>query len=68
MVPRSLPPLEEPRVSHIMTVKTRLHDPAACKRLNLDPPIGGVAQLFAGAAAGLLVRLPEWRYPCPPGA
>jgi hypothetical protein len=51
-----------------MTVKTRLHDPAACKRLNLDPPIGGVAQLFAGAAAGLLVRLPEWRYPCPPGA
>jgi hypothetical protein len=54
-------------VSHIVTIQTKLHDPAAvaaaCKRLGLDPPTEGVAQLFAGSAAGLLVRLPGWRYP-----
>ena len=54
-------------MSHIVTIQTKLHDPAAvaaaCKRLGLDPPTEGVAQLFAGSAAGLLVRLPGWRYP-----
>jgi hypothetical protein len=54
-------------VSHIVTIQTRLRDPAAvaaaCKRLKLDPPTEGVAQLFAGAAAGLLVKLPGWQYP-----
>jgi hypothetical protein len=54
-------------VSHIVTIQTKLHDPAAvaaaCRRLHLEAPAEGVAQLFAGTAAGLLVRLPGWRYP-----
>jgi len=54
-------------MSHIVTVKTRLHDPAAiaaaCRRLGLAEPVQGTARLFGGEAAGLLVRLPGWRYP-----
>jgi hypothetical protein len=54
-------------MSHIVTIQTRLHDPvaiaAACQRLDLPAPVQGTTQLFSGAATGLLVQLPGWRYP-----
>jgi hypothetical protein len=54
-------------VPHMVTIQTRLHDPvaiaAACQRLQLPAPVQGTTQLFSGAAAGLIVQLPDWRYP-----
>jgi hypothetical protein len=54
-------------VSHIVTVKTEVRDhaavSAACRRLQLPPPIAGTAQLFSGEVSGLIVRLPDWAYP-----
>jgi hypothetical protein len=54
-------------VSHIVTVHTKVRDPAAvaaaCVRMGLPAPADGRAELFAGAAEGLIVRLPGWTYP-----
>jgi hypothetical protein len=54
-------------MSHIVTVKCELRDhaavSAACRRLELAPPLVGTAQLFRGQATGLIVRLPDWTYP-----
>lgn len=55
-------------MSHVVTVKTRVTDPAAlaaaCRRLGLAGPEPGTATLFAGQeATGLIVRLPGWLYP-----
>jgi hypothetical protein len=54
-------------LSHIVTVKTEVRDhaavSAACRRLELAPPLVGTAQLFSGQATGLIVRLPDWTYP-----
>ena len=54
-------------MSHIVTVRTKVRDPAAlaaaCRRLGLGAPAAGVAQLYSGPAEGLLVSLPGWRYP-----
>lgn len=55
-------------MSHIVTIKARLHDPvaiaAACHRLGLAEPTQGTATLYAGQAVeGLLVQLPGWKYP-----
>jgi hypothetical protein len=54
-------------MSHIVTIQTRVHDPAAvaaaCRRLNLDAPVQGTAQLFSGEATGLIVKMPGWLYP-----
>ncbi|WP_165251975.1 hypothetical protein [Paludisphaera soli] len=54
-------------MSHIVTIETQLRDPAAiasaCRRLGLVEPVFGEAELYSGAAAGLLVRLPGWLYP-----
>jgi hypothetical protein len=54
-------------LSHIVTVKTEVRDhaavSAACRRLQLAPPILGTAQLFSDQIAGLIVRLPDWTYP-----
>jgi hypothetical protein len=54
-------------MSHVVTVQTKLHCPlaiaAACQRLNLPAPIEGTTRLFSGQAAGLIVKLPGWRYP-----
>jgi hypothetical protein len=54
-------------VSHIVTIETKVHDPAAvsaaCQRLNLPAPTHGTAQLFSGEATGLLVQFPGWQYP-----
>jgi hypothetical protein len=55
-------------MSHIVSIKTQLRDPtaiaAACRRLGLAAPVHGKAELFAGQTAeGLLVQLPDWKYP-----
>ncbi len=54
-------------MSHIVTIKTELRDytavSAACRRLELTPPINGTAELFSGQATGLIVRLADWTYP-----
>ena len=54
-------------MSHIVTVKTRVTDPAAlsaaCRRLGLVEPIAGTATLFSANATGLIIKLPGWHYP-----
>ena len=54
-------------MSHIVSVKTEVRDPAAvvaaCRRLCLAEPVHGTAKLFEGEATGLLVKLPGWLYP-----
>lgn len=54
-------------MSHIVTIQTQVRDPAAvaaaCRRLGLADPVRGTTRLFSGEAAGLLVQLPDWRYP-----
>jgi hypothetical protein len=54
-------------MSHIVSVRTQLRDPAAvasaCARLGLPAPAAGTATFFTGEARGLLVQLPGWLYP-----
>lgn len=54
-------------MSHIVEIKTQVKDvaaaQAACQRLRLEPAVQGSARLFSGTAAGLIVKLPGWRYP-----
>ncbi len=54
-------------MSHIVSVKTEVRDPAAvaaaCRRNGLPEPALGTADLFDGKVTGLLVRLPGWLYP-----
>src|SRR5262249_8653990 len=58
---------ETQRMSHIVSIKTKVHDPAAvaeaCRRLQLAEPVQGTADLFSGEATGLIVKLPGWEYP-----
>ena len=54
-------------MSHTVEIKTEVRDPtavaAACRRLQLPPPVAGVTRLFAESVSGLAVQLPGWRYP-----
>ena len=54
-------------MSHIVTIKSQIRDPialaAACTRLGLKQPTQGKAELYGGAAEGLIVKLPDWSYP-----
>lgn len=54
-------------MSHIVTIQTKVRDPAAitaaCQRLGLAAPVQGNAELFSGEATGLVVQLPGWQYP-----
>jgi hypothetical protein len=54
-------------MSHIVTLQTKVRDPAAlaaaCQRLGLAAPVQGMAQLFSGEVTGLRVQLPGWQYP-----
>jgi hypothetical protein len=54
-------------LSHIVSIQTQIKDPAAlaaaCRRLGLAPPTQGKALIFSTEAEGLLVQLPDWRYP-----
>ena len=54
-------------MSHIVSIKTKVTDPAAlsaaCRRLGLEQPVQGTAELFSDTATGLIVKLPGWKYP-----
>jgi hypothetical protein len=54
-------------VSHIVTISTEVRDleavSAACRRLEIAPPVVGTAELFGGPVSGLIVRLADWVYP-----
>ena len=54
-------------MSHIVTVKTEIRDPAAlrsaCQRLKLAAPVHETVRLFTTQATGWAVRLRDWRYP-----
>jgi hypothetical protein len=54
-------------MSHIVSIQTKVRDPAAvaaaCQRLGLAAPFQGTARLYGGEATGLLVQLPGWQYP-----
>ena len=54
-------------MSHIVQIQTQVRDPvgirAACRRLQLEPPVYGQAQLFSGTRTGWTVGLAGWRYP-----
>ena len=54
-------------MSHIVSIKTEIRDAAAvraaCRRLGLAEPVQGKAKLFTTEAEGLVVNLPDWRYP-----
>src|SRR4051794_2904937 len=54
-------------MSHVVTIQTKVCDPAAiaaaCSRLMISAPEQGTAELYGGKATGLLVRLPGWEYP-----
>jgi hypothetical protein len=54
-------------MSHLVTIATKVRDAtaisAACQRLNLAAPVQGTAKLYSGEATGLIVQLPDWRYP-----
>ena len=54
-------------MSHIVTIQTEVRDLAAvgeaCKRLKLEPPRVGTVKLYNSEATGVIVALPEWRYP-----
>jgi hypothetical protein len=54
-------------MSHLVTIHTKVHDPAAvtaaCRRLGLAEPVQGTARLYSGEVSGLLVQLPGWQYP-----
>ena len=54
-------------MSHIVVIRTEIRDPAAlaaaCRRLGLPEAVHGTAKLYGGEATGLLVHLPDWRYP-----
>lgn len=54
-------------MSHIVEIKTEVRDEvaigSACRRLKLDPPTRGTVKLFSSEATGVIVNLPNWRYP-----
>jgi hypothetical protein len=54
-------------MSHIVTIKTQIRDmaalAAACRLLGLQEPVHGTVRMYSGVATGLIVRLPDWRYP-----
>lgn len=54
-------------MSHIVQIKTEVRDAeavrAACERLQLEPPVHGTAKLFTGETTGLIVKLPDWKFP-----
>jgi hypothetical protein len=58
---------ENSKLSHIVTIKTEVRDPAAvraaCQKLQLPPPVLGAHRLFSGKVTGLAVQLPAWKYP-----
>lgn len=54
-------------MSHIVEIKTEVRDSEAiglaCHRLKLTVPTHGTTKLFSAEVTGVMVSLPDWRYP-----
>ena len=54
-------------MSHLVTIQTEIRDPvalaSACRRLGLEQPVQGEADIFVEKARGWTVKLPGWTYP-----
>jgi hypothetical protein len=54
-------------MSHTVQIQTQIRDInavlAACRRLQLPPPVQGTVSLFNSQVTGLAVQLPGWNYP-----
>lgn len=54
-------------MSHIVHIKTEVRDRAsinaACARNHLPVPTQGTVPLFSEEATGIIVQLPDWKYP-----
>jgi len=54
-------------MSHVVVIQTEIRDraaiEAACRRLRLKTPVNGTTRLFSTDVTGLIVELPDWRYP-----
>jgi hypothetical protein len=54
-------------MSHLVVIQTEIRDPvalaSACRRLGLEQPVQGEADIFVEKASGWIVRLPGWTYP-----
>lgn len=54
-------------MSHIVTIAVEVRDltaiELACKRLGLEEPVFGKAELFEKELEGILVKLPKWMFP-----
>ena len=54
-------------MSHVVSIQSRITDSsavnAACQRLGLTSPVQGTAKLYSGEATGLLLHLPDWKFP-----
>ncbi len=54
-------------MSHLVSIQTEIRDPvalaSACRRLGLEQPVQGEADIFVEKARGWIVRLPGWTYP-----
>ena len=54
-------------MSHIVSIHTKVRDTQAvanaCQRLGLAQPTQGTAKLYSGEATGLIVQLPDWKFP-----
>ena len=54
-------------MSHVVSIETKVRDmagiQAACHRLRLPEPVQGKARLFSEEVTGVVVNLPNWRYP-----
>jgi hypothetical protein len=54
-------------MSHIVTIEVKVRDLEAirktCQRMELKEPCCGKARLFQKTVQGILVRLPEWKFP-----
>ena len=54
-------------MSHVVTIKAEIRDPAAlrlaCQRLKLGAPTHETVRLFSSQATGWAIRLPDWQYP-----
>lgn len=54
-------------MSHIVSIKTQVKDPAAvhaaCRRLQLPEPQQRTVTLFNSEVTGLAVELPDWTFP-----
>lgn len=54
-------------MSHIVTIEAKILSRtaavAACRKLNLAPPVDGTFQMYGSSCTGLGINLTGWQYP-----